>query len=128
MKPERNCAAIHGAAEQGELSAAAVAASDPAISPVNTGRSLQLLDSENETEQGIIYSLSKNQSCFLTLNPKIVFGFTFSFKGSRSNEQYPYRIPNTVGEALSGTLAVLTHRFSMKLGNPCFGQGMVQQI
>lgn len=33
LKPERNCAAIHGAADQGELSAAAVAASDPAISP-----------------------------------------------------------------------------------------------
>lgn len=44
-KPERNCAATHGAADQGELSAAAVAASDPAISPAlltaSTGWSLQ---------------------------------------------------------------------------------------
>lgn len=32
----------------------------------------QLLDSKNGTEQGIIYSLSKTQSCLLTLNPKIV--------------------------------------------------------
>lgn len=65
----------------------------------------QLLDGKNKTEQGIISTLGQNSKCLLTLNPKTVLGFNFSFRGSRSKWKisWLHRIPNTASEALSGS-------------------------